>query len=168
MPTLSPLHPLTKEVAEQLRERMRRILVRLDEMRALAASPSAWMPPIDICELEDAILVKVELPGVSLDNLRLTLLDNTIKIEGRKDRDKPRQSPGSATEAASESEPEPEKPIRFICLERSYGAFAFSIAINWRPIVVEKITAKLSDGVLIVRLPKTPTSGREIAITISE
>ncbi|MBO0799125.1 MAG: Hsp20/alpha crystallin family protein [Blastocatellia bacterium] len=160
MPTLSPLHPLSKEVAEQLRERMRRILVRLDEMRALAASPSAWMPPIDICELDDAILVKVELPGVSLDNLRLTLLDNTIKIEGRKDRDKPRQS----SESASES----EKPIRFICLERSYGAFAFSVAINWRPIVAEKITAKLSDGVLIVRLPKTPTSGREIAITISE
>lgn len=159
MPTLSPLHPLSKDVAEQLRERMRRILVRLDEMRALAASPSAWMPPIDICELEDAILVKVELPGVSLENLRLTLLDNTIKIEGRKDRDKPRPS-----EAASEA----EKPIRFICLERSYGAFAFSIAINWRPIVVEQITARLSDGVLIIRLPKTPTSGREIAITISE
>jgi len=135
---------------------MRRILVRLDEMRALAASPSAWMPPIDICELEDAILVKVELPGVSLDNLKLTLLDNTLKIEGRKDRDTPRQPPES------------DKPIRFICLERSYGTFAFSIAINWRPIVVEKISAKLNDGVLIIRLPKTPTSGREIAISISE
>jgi HSP20 family protein len=156
MPTLSPLHPLSKDVAEQLRERMRRILVRLDEMRALAASPSAWMPPIDICELDDAIMVKVELPGVSLDNVRLTVLDNTIKIEGRKDRETPMQLPES------------EKPIRFICLERSYGNFAFSVAINWRPIIAEQITAKMSDGVLIIRLPKSPTCGREIAITISQ
>jgi HSP20 family protein len=156
MPTLSPLHPLSKDVAEQLRDRMRRILVRLDEMRAMASSPSAWMPPIDICELDDAILVKVELPGVSLDNVRLTLLDNTIKIEGRKDRDTPMQLPES------------EKPIRFICLERSYGNFAFSVAINWRPIIAEQITAKMNDGVLIIRLPKSPTCGREIAITISQ
>jgi HSP20 family protein len=156
MPTLSPLHPLSKDVAEQLRDRMRRILVRLDEMRAMASSPSAWMPPIDICELDDAILVKVELPGVALDNVRLTLLDNTIKIEGRKDRDTPMQLPES------------EKPIRFICLERSYGNFAFSVAINWRPIIAEQITAKMNDGVLIIRLPKSPTCGREIAITISQ
>ena len=156
MPTLSPLHPLSKDVAEQLRDRMRRILVRLDEMRAMASSPSAWMPPIDICELDDAILVKVELPGVLLENVRLTLLDNTIKIEGRKDRDTPMQSPES------------DKPIRFICLERSYGNFAFSVAINWRPIIAEQISAKMSDGVLIIRLPKSPTCGREIAITISQ
>jgi HSP20 family protein len=156
MPTLSPLHPLSKDVAEQLRDRMRRILVRLDEMRAMASSPSAWMPPIDICELDDAILVKVELPGVSLDNVRLTLLDNTIKIEGRKDRDTPMQLPES------------EKPIRFICLERSYGNFAFSVAINWRPIIAEQITAKMNDGVLMIRLPKSPTCGREIVITISQ
>jgi HSP20 family protein len=156
MPTLSPLHPLSKDVAEQLRERMRRILVRLDEMRAMASSPSAWMPPIDICELDDAIMVKVELPGLSLDNVRLTLLDNTIKIEGRKDRDTPMQLPES------------DKPIRFICLERSYGSFAISVAINWRPIITEQVTAKMSDGVLIIRLPKSPTCGREIAITISQ
>jgi HSP20 family protein len=153
---MSPLHPLSKDVAEQLRERMRRILMRLDEMRAMAASPSAWMPPIDICELDDAILVKVELPGVSLENVRLTLLDNNLKIEGRKERD----TPGHASES--------EKPIRFICLERSYGNFAFRVAVNWRPIIAEKITAKMSDGVLIIRLPKSPTCGREIAIPISE
>jgi HSP20 family molecular chaperone IbpA len=64
--------------------------------------------------------------------------------------------------------PESEKPIRFICLERSYGNFAFSVAINWRPIIAEQISAKMSDGVLIIRLPKSPTCGREIAITISQ
>jgi HSP20 family protein len=152
---MSPLHPLSKDVAEQLRERMRRILMRLDEMRAMAASPSAWIPPVDVCEMDGAILVRVELPGVSRTNVRLTMLDNMLKIEGRKDREAPSQFPDA------------ERPIRFICLERSYGNFAFSVALNW-PIEVEKISAKLVDGILQVRLPKSPTAGREIAITISE
>jgi HSP20 family protein len=155
MATPSPLHPLSRDVADQLRERMRRILVRLDEMRAMAASPSAWMPPVDICEMEEAILVRVELPGVSLNNVRLTMLDNMLKIDGRKEREAPSQSPES------------ERPIRFICLERSYGTFTFSVALNW-PIEVEKISARLLDGILQIRLPKSPTCGREIKITISE
>jgi HSP20 family protein len=134
---------------------MRRILVRLDEMRAMAASPSAWVPPVDVCEMDEAILVRVELPGVSRTNVRLTMLDNMLKIEGRKEREAPSQFPES------------DRPIRFICLERSYGNFAFSVALNW-PIEVERISAKLADGILQIRLPKSPTAGREIAITISE
>jgi HSP20 family protein len=149
------LHPLSRDVAEQLRERMRRILVRLDEMRAMASSPSAWIPPVDVCEMDEAILVKVELPGVSRTNVRLTMLDNMLKIEGRKEREAPSQYP------------EAERPIRFICLERSYGNFAFSVALNW-PIEVEKISAKMVDGILQIRLPKSPAAGHEIAITISE
>jgi HSP20 family protein len=155
MATPSPLHPLSKDVAEQLRERMRRILVRLDEMRAMASSPSAWMPPVDVCELDEAILVRVELPGVTRTNVRVTMLDNMLKIEGRKDREAPNQFPES------------ERPIRFICLERSYGNFAFSVALNW-PIEAESISAKMADGILQIRLPKSPTAGREIAISISE
>jgi HSP20 family protein len=151
----SPLHPLSRDVAEQLHERMRRILVRLDEMRAMASSPSAWMPPVDVCEMDEAILVRVELPGVSRTNVRLTMLDNMLKIEGRKEREAPNQFP------------EADRPIRFICLERSYGNFTFSVALNW-PIEVENISAKMVDGVLQIRLPKAPTCGREIAITISE
>ncbi len=155
MATPSPLHPLSKDVAEQLRERMRRILVRLDEMRAMASSPSAWIPPVDVCEMDEAILVRVELPGVSLSNVRVTMLDNMLKIEGRKDREAPNQYP------------EADRPIRFICLERSYGNFTFSVALNW-PIEVENISAKLVEGILQIRLPKSPTCGREIVISISE
>jgi HSP20 family protein len=134
---------------------MRRILVRLDEMRAMASSPSAWMPPVDVCELNEAILVRVEMPGVSRSSVRVTMLDNMLKIEGRKDREAPNQFP------------EDERPIRFICLERSYGNFTFSVALNW-PIEVEKISAKLVEGILQIRLPKSPTCGREISISISE
>jgi HSP20 family protein len=157
MATTNPLHPLSKEVAEQLREQMRRMLVRLDEMGALASSPSSWMPPVDVCELKDAILVRVELPGVSSDHVRLTILDNILKVEGRKERSTP--TGALLTES--------ERPIRFHCLERSFGIFTFRVQLKW-PIEASNISAEMADGVLQIRLPKTETSGREISIPISE
>ena len=150
------LHPLSKEVAEQLREQMRRMLVRLDEMRSLASLPNAWMPPVDVAEMDDAILVRVELPGVSLDHVRITLLDHLLKIEGRKERGGPT---GSLL-------PEEERPVRFLCLARSYGAFSFQVALRW-PIDTEQIEARLQDGILQIRLPKTKVCGRELTIPIT-
>lgn len=157
MAITNPLHPLSKDVAEQLREQMRRMLVRLDEMKAMASNPSSWVPPVDICEMEDSVLVNVEIPGVSAGNLRVTLLDNVLKIEGRKDREAPT---GSAV-------PEAGRPIRFICLERSYGAFAFSIPLKWA-IDSESIGTALRDGILEIRLPKSKTCGREMEIEVRE
>lgn len=157
MAITNPLNPLSKDVAEQLREQMRRMLVRLDELRALASSPSSWIPPVDVCEKDDAVFVHVELPGVSLNNLRVTLLDSVLKIEGRKEREAPI---GSQVPAS-------DRPIRFICLERTYGTFAFNISLKW-PIDSEGIQAKMTDGILEIRLPKAQSCGREIEIGITE
>jgi HSP20 family molecular chaperone IbpA len=160
MAITNPLHPLSKDFAEQVRDHIRRMLARLDEIRSLAASPGAhgvWMPPVDVCEMQDAILVRVELPGIPSDHVRISMLDNVLKVEGRKER------PKDTGKLLSEA----ERPIRFICLERTFGTFAFSIPLKW-PIDVEKISANLADGVLRIRLPKTSACGREIAIQITE
>lgn len=154
------IHPFPDELSEQLRDRLRRMLVRVDELRSLGAIPNApnvWMPPVDIYEMEDAVLVSVEVPGVTLDQLRIKMLDGTLKIEGRKDRTTP----------TGRLLPEAERPVRFLCLERSYGGFALSVAIKW-PVEAEQVSARLADGVLEVRLPKTKTCGKEIAVPITE
>jgi len=154
------IHPFPDELSEQLRDRLRRMLVRVDELRALGAIPNApnvWTPPVDIYEMQDAVLVSIEVPGLTPDQLRIKVLDNTLKIEGRKDRATP----------TGKLLPEAERPVRFLCLERSYGGFAQSVAIKW-PIEVEQVTAQLADGVLEIRLPKTKTCGKEITIPITE
>lgn len=151
------LHPLSKEVAEQLRSQMRRMLVRLEELRSLATTPNTWTPPVDVYETEDAVLVNVELPGVSLDQLRIKLLDNVLKVEGQKERANP------TAQMISES----ERPVRFVCLERSYGNFAFNVSLSWQ-FEPEQVTARLREGVLQIRLPKTKTCGRELTISITE
>lgn len=156
----NPLLPLSKDFAEQLREQIRRMLVRLDEIRAMAASPPShaiWHPPVDVCEMEDAILIRVEMPGVQAEHLRISMLDNVLKVEGRKER------PNFMCNML----PEEERPVRFICLERSFGSFAFSISLKWQ-IDIAGISAKLNEGVLQVRLPKTSACGREIDIPITE
>ena len=151
------LHPLSKEVAEQLRSQMRRMLVRLEELRTMAATPNTWTPPVDVYETEDAVQVNVVLPGVSVDQVRIKILDNVLKIEGQKERESP------TARLLSEE----QRPTGFICLERSYGNFAFSVSLKW-PIESEQVTAQLHQGVMQIHLPKTKACGKEITIPITE
>lgn len=151
------LHPLSKEVAEQLRSQMRRMLVRLEELRSMASTPNTWTPPVDVYETEDAVMVSIEVPGVAIDQIRIKILDNVLKIEGQKERENP----------TARLLPEEERPIRFICLERGYGNFAFNVSLRW-PVESEQVTAKIHEGVLQIHLPKTKTCGREITIPITE
>jgi len=155
----NPLSLVSGEFADQLREQMRRMLARLDEMRSMAlnsSAPVAWAPPVDVCEMEDAILVRVETPGVLAEQARVTILDNVLKIECRKER------PNFSGRLV-----EDDRPIRFICLERTYGVFSFSLPLKW-PIDAPKISAKLEDGILQIRLPKNGDCGKEITISVSE
>ena len=160
MAITNSLHPLSKDFAEQLREQMRRMLARLDEVRAMALNSGAhgvWAPPVDICEMEDAILVRVEIPGIPSEHVRVTIHDNILKIEGRK------ESPNGTGKLLLEE----ERPIRFICMERTFGSFAFSLQLKWL-IDAQNISAKMADGVLQIRLPRTDNCGREVTIPVSE
>jgi HSP20 family protein len=154
--TTGSLSPLSEEFSAQLRDQLRRLLLHFDEMRALAPAPGAWLPPVDLCEMKDAVLVRVELPGVAMADVRVSLLDSVLKIEGRKERPAPGKDAGGA-----------EKPLRFLCLERSYGAFTRRVSLKWM-VDVEQVSARLVNGILEVRLPKARSCGREIVIPIDE
>jgi HSP20 family protein len=156
MPRMTPLHPLSPEIAEELRDKFRRMLARLDEIRTQQGpSPSIWRPAIDLGELESAILIRVELPGVRPDQIRVSLRDQVLRVEGRKER--PTLSEGSASQE--------DRPVRFLCLERSYGNFALTLSLKWQ-IEVNGLAARLSDGILEIRLPKASHAGRELVIPI--
>ncbi|MFN0087305.1 MAG: Hsp20/alpha crystallin family protein [Blastocatellia bacterium] len=158
MANTNPLPVPSNVLVEQLRDQMRRMLMRLDEIRLHASHDSGmWMPAVDVLEMQEAILVRIELPGVGQEHLRVTIIDNTLNIEGRKERENPPDKPDS----------EEDRPIRFLCLERSYGGFSFSITLKWQ-IDPGGVKAQMHDGVLQIHLPKTRTCGREIPIPITE
>jgi HSP20 family protein len=122
---------------ERLRSRVGRILLVLEEAADSAApgSPGAWAPPVDVCESETEVTIRVELPGVRASQVEVGLTATHLHVRGRKRKGAPR---GQATH---------------LCSERSYGEFARAVPLRW-PVRPREATAELCDGLLTVRLPK--------------
>ena len=102
---------------------------------ATGASTPAWAPALDISEGKDAYLVTVELPGVKLDDLEITLEDGLLTIQGER----------QFTSESSEQQ--------FHRVERRYGAFRRSITLPAH-VMAEGIKASFEDGVLQILVPK--------------
>ena len=100
-------------------------------------------PRVDIAETENNFLITAELPGIDEKNVDITLGDGTLTIKGEKKED---------TE---------EKQGEFYNRERSYGIFQRSFEI---PELIDenKIEASFSNGVLTVKMPKTPEAKKEV------
>ncbi len=96
---------------------------------------STWYPSVDITEGKDHFVVKAELPGVSKNDVKITLQENVLTIAGEK---------------KQESESKDHNRHR---IERNYGSFtrAFRLPSLVKP---DKIDANYKDGVLTITLPK--------------
>jgi HSP20 family protein len=102
-----------------------------------AALPSTpvWAPALDISERKDAYLVTVELPGVKLDDLQITLDDGLLTIQGER----------HFAHDSSEQQ--------YHRIERRYGAFRRSITLPAH-VMADAVEASFEDGVLQIVVPK--------------
>lgn len=117
---------------------------------AQKAEEGSFSPPIDIYETEDELVIAAELPGVSDEDISITVKDNILTMEGERRFEKNIQEE------------------RYRRIERIYGPFkkAFSLADN---IDAEQVEAQLQDGVLYIHLPKKAVSpNKEIEIEIKD
>jgi HSP20 family protein len=99
------------------------------------ATAAAWAPALDISERKDAYLVTVELPGVELDDLEITMEDGLLTIQGER----------QFTSESSEQQ--------YHRVERRYGAFRRSITLPAQ-VQAEQIQASFDNGVLQIVVPK--------------
>jgi HSP20 family protein len=108
---------------------------------------SAVNPTVDIYEEGDHLVVKAELPGIDKNDLIVRLLDNALIISGEK---KTERTEGNRD---------------YYRIERSSGSFERNIRLP-EGVNTEKATARFRNGILEIRLPKSPehTVGRKIAI----
>ena len=105
-----------------------------------------WQPPIDIEEQPDRYTIHVELPGMKLEDLKITLEDNRLVIRGEKART------------------EEQKNAAYHRLERVYGTFERSFTLT-HAVKSDKIEATYRDGILEVTVPKAEEAkAREIQI----
>ncbi len=100
-----------------------------------SAFTSAWIPAVDIAEGENDFVVKMELPGVAKEDVKITMQEGVLTVKGEKKQEK--ESKGSD----------------YRRVERSYGSFQRSFSL---PTAVRAgdIDATFSDGVLHITLPK--------------
>ena len=94
-----------------------------------------YKPPSDVHETPDGVVIRMELPGLSGDEVDVRVRGGRIEVAGEKRPD---------TTAADAS---------YLCLERAFGRFhrAFDVSGS---VNLARMTALLKGGVLILFLPK--------------
>jgi len=126
-------------------DRMRRILEQTFGPLAPAFAPltpgegDAWMPLVDIEEQDDAYVVEADLPGVKSKDVKIEQVGNELMISGEF---KERERKGALRRQT-----------------RRVGRFAYRVALP-ESVDGDKIEAKLKDGVLAVRVPKSQRAER--------
>jgi HSP20 family protein len=101
--------------------------------RALWDVPSA--PGMDLYQTDDAVVVKMGLPGVEPEDIQVSVTDGVLTIRGE----------------VKEEKEEKEKTYRL--RERRYGSFSRSVTLPSN-VNVEKSDAQFENGVLTLSFPK--------------
>jgi HSP20 family protein len=106
---------------------------------------TVFMPPIDIYDSDDGLVLLADLPGVTIESLEIQVQDNRLTLFGR-------VTPTLPAEA------------RLLHQEFEWGDFLRSFILS-DEVDHERITAKLNNGVLEVVLPRAPkTTPRKIQV----
>lgn len=98
-------------------------------------SNRSWMPAVNIRETDGAFFVEAELPGLTKDDIEITLENNLLKLSG---------------ERRFEKETNQENYHR---VERSYGTFLRTFSLPSQ-VTSDDVKASFSDGVLVIEVPK--------------
>jgi HSP20 family protein len=143
-------YPLTN-----LHNQINRMFDQFDETLENSGAGAAlnggiFRPAVDVREDADAYTVHMEVPGVPLENLDISMQENTLMIRGRKE-----QNSQNAQ-------------CQYRRVERSYGAFSRALSLP-RHVDGAKVSAHLNDGVLEISLPKLESSRpRQINIGVTK
>ncbi len=100
---------------------------------------AGFIPRVDVVETDKEVRISAELPGMSEDDIELTVDDDTLIIRGEK---------------RTESEHQEGSTYR---MERSYGSFRRVVQLP-SEVKPDKAEAVYANGVLTVTLPKAETS----------
>lgn len=128
---------------------------QLDEvldLLAIAPAPpgAAWTPPLDLIELPDRYIVRIDVPGVPRADLRVTVARSRLRVSGR--RTVHRARPGT---------------LHCHRAERNHGGFYLEIRLP-SSTAGELATAVLRAGVLVITLPRRNEPNQPLTVPITE
>jgi HSP20 family protein len=133
-------------VIRRMNEEMARML---GQMAPGGREAAAFVPPIEVLEREGKYVVRVELPGVKVDNVRVATTDEAVLIEGERQCD---ESQGTTH-----------------VTECRYGRFYRAIPLP-EGVNADQVTARFDNGVLEIEMPvtKREKQPRQIPIQSSQ
>jgi HSP20 family protein len=119
-----------------MQDRMTRLIDEtLTRIMKEEVGKGVWSPPVDILERGNEVVFKMDLPGVSQNEIEVRVEENTLIVQGER---------RFIKEVLDES---------YIQIERPYGTFRRTFNLP-RTIDQENVKASYKDGVLQVILPK--------------
>ena len=141
--TLGPM----MEVA-RIQSEINRLFDNLLDLRSDDDTGGAFLPNADILETREHLVLRVELPGIEPERLRLSVHGGDVIIRGEK------------------VPPEHESGATFHVAERSYGEFRRVIHLGV-PVNTRQAAASLNNGLLRITFPKVPNRrGEEVPIEV--
>ena len=102
---------------------------------SLFTQETEWMPPFDVSETDDEMIVRLEVPGMDKKDININLSHGTLTVTGEKKQEK-------------------EEKETYHCTERCYGTFSRSISLPFE-VDGDKVDASFKDGVLKITLPRS-------------
>ncbi len=124
-------------------EDVRRVFDRFFDTFEVAESPaSKFVPKLSLTESESELVLTAELPGLCEKDVSVELDRDILTVKGEKKAEKEEKNGG-----------------KYYC-ERSFGSFERSIRLP-SGMVKEGIDARVRDGVLTVKVPKSPEAKAE-------
>ena len=110
---------------------------------------SVCQPLSDVVEVDDAVRVLLEIPGVPAASVQVRVLGNRIEVTG----EKPPDFPAGETS--------------FLCLERIFGKFQRAFEVRGS-VNLGEVSARMANGILVITIPKVPERrGRERRIPVT-
>lgn len=151
MNALSKWNPFREldELQSRLSGLLGRPVLKPEAGRQELVAGSEWSPLVDITEDEREYLLKVELPEVKREDLKVKVENGVLTISGERKFEKE------------------EKTRKYHRVERSYGSFVRSFTLS-EETSADKVTADYKDGVLQVHLAKVkpaPSTAHTVNVT---
>lgn len=123
-----------EDMSDRLNRMFARPALRTNGKETLTVAD--WVPTVDISETEGEYVIQAELPEVKKDDVKVTLEDGVLTIQGQRRQEKE------------------EKTTKYHRIERSYGTFVRSFSL---PDQVNEsgVKAEFKEGMLNLHIPKS-------------
>jgi HSP20 family protein len=109
---------------------------------------AVWTPLTDISEDKDNFILKLDLPGINKEDVKVSYTDGQLSISGERKQEKE------------------TKEAKIHRVERAYGKYFRSFTLPTK-IVEDKIDAEFKDGQLVITVPKAEeVKPKEISVKV--